>query len=78
MKIEVTQEDIDAGIQQRCYDCPIARALNRHSGKSCRVDGFGVRIPGVGDYPLPPSAMIFASEFDQGLPVQPFTFELPI
>jgi hypothetical protein len=29
LTINVTQEDIDAGLAGNCFDCPVARAVNR-------------------------------------------------
>lgn len=38
--VEVTQEDIDAGIAGKCFTCPIALALRRVFGRRISVAGY--------------------------------------
>ena len=77
MKIEVTQDDIDEGVQGSMSLCPIARALKRHfpEGSSIRVGGGRAFVDGV-VYQLPHEARIFVKLFDIGWTSSPFAFEL--
>ena len=75
--IEVTQEDIDRGVRKESCQCPIALALQRCTGylwaagplEACRI---GVADS---DVEFPRDAKRFIRNFDDGLPVQPFSFE---
>lgn len=79
MRIEVTQKDIDRG--KPCDDsmCPIALAIKRQIRRRVvnvtrsRVNLAHGRIIG-----LPKEALVFIEWFDDGLPVQPFSFDLPL
>ena len=81
MKIEVTQKDIDNGVQGECQSCPIALAFKRNSNikrvyvntKSIDVLHYGI---GVKSYELPKKAKTFIKRFDRQEPVKPFSFEL--
>ncbi len=75
--IEVTQGDIELGIEGSLCGCPIARALSRMfpgfngvSRVSCEIDG--------SRYMLPDIAREFIRRFDRGLSVAPFTFTLSL
>jgi hypothetical protein len=35
--VEVTQEDIDKGERKNCFECPLALAIHRASGKQVQV-----------------------------------------
>ena len=82
MKIEVTQKDIDEGVQGECTLCPIALAFKRNinfkavyvNGKS--IDVWYPRSGGVKTYELPKKAQTFVKRFDRQEPVKPFSFEL--
>ena len=78
MKIQVTQDDIDAGIPRSCRRCPIAKALDRMN-----IPYFGVLtlvIVWSARYKdnsiLPTEALNFIQDFDHDRPVKPFEFEL--
>ena len=81
MKIEITQKDIDNGVQGECLLCPIALAFKRSSNfkrvyvhcKSIQVFKHG---KGVKTYELPKKAQTFVRRFDRQEPVKPFSFEL--
>ena len=80
MKIEVTQQDIDKGLNNNCFSCPIALAVKR------KIDTGNVlvycdRISVMStissyDYKLPKKAQTFIKRFDDRKPVEPFTFEV--
>lgn len=88
-RIEVTADDIKAGERGIANKCPIAIAINRHFGPNARYpivapceDAPGrwvvswwqrgrVVNPAV---MLPPECGMFASQFDYGVPVSPFSF----
>lgn len=82
MKIEVTQKDIDYGIQGESELCPIARAVKRETKrKNVHVDRSTVEIyrnksNGSNFYTLPPKAQTFVRRFDRQESVKPFSFEL--
>ena len=94
MKIEVTLEDIDRGIQGHCMLCPVALALKRQcpqyksvTVKSSRVffwaNDFSfsqMEYKPVGDATaeLPLEVCEFISKFDLKKEVKPFEFELEI
>jgi len=87
VNIEVTAEDIAAGVREDCFACPIASALLRATGaKRAFVDGGAVA---VGDWEgfFPPSRMevpitkevsSFVHTFDVGDSVEPFSFDLEL
>lgn len=86
VNVDVTQDDIDMGKARRCYDCPIALAINR-------------TIPGAYAFVTTPAKLLtltvdgsrvavkverwqsvnkFIRDFDNGLPVSPFSLTLDI
>jgi len=81
MKIQVTQDDIDAGIPRSCRRCPIAKALDRMNvpyfsiltefvaWSALYYDEKNISI-------LPTEALSFIQDFDHDRPVKPFEFEL--
>ena len=81
MKIQVTQEDIDAGKQKDIHCCPLALAIKRATGKEIQVvtDYFDlVTENDTQTYELPEIAANFRRDFDHCLTVEPFEFELDI
>jgi hypothetical protein len=81
VKIHVTQDDIDKGIQSNCVECPVARALNRAGIKGLVASGFVSVNDGDTFYngfyaELPRSASRFINRFDKGWSVKPFDFFL--
>jgi hypothetical protein len=77
MRIEVTQEDIDSGVQADCAHCPVAKAIKRTiqrrdvyvEEKYCFVGDCRIELPNkVSD---------FIFDFDnRRRRVAPFAFEL--
>ena len=81
MKIQVTQEDIDAGKQKDIHCCPLALAIKRATGKEIQVvtDYFDlVTENDTQTYELPEIAANFRRDFDHWRPVKPFEFEIDI
>lgn len=88
VRIEVTQEDIDAGVKGSCSQCPIGRAFERALGP-----GFGIQYGSQGvnllhsdsvykqatlATALPRECRNFVMDFDAGLMVRPFNFSVAI
>ena len=80
MRIDVTQEDIDRGKRSRPCECPLAIAASRATGRPCSVglDRIGFDDGLALEWPLPDIAFKFRWDFDNGQPVQPFGFDLPL
>lgn len=75
MKIKVTQDHIDHGLRGSCMQCPVALAL--------RDAGFLAPFAGVENIHVqrkfvttPDTVQEFMKLFDNGLPCEPFTFEI--
>jgi len=77
--VKVTTEDIENGMKESCFHCPVARACGRA----------GIVKPAVRKYAvwhgsdrtrteLPASAQQFIEDFDNGEPVVPFSFDLEL
>jgi hypothetical protein len=79
MKIVVTQEHIDRGIREECRACPIALAIMEALGwtDGVKVENDLVFVANA-EYPLPTEAQVFVFNFDNGLEVIPFEFELEV
>jgi hypothetical protein len=83
MKIKVTLKDIEEGYRGSCYDCPIAHAFKREV-KTTSHTGLTVGAARIlhreactwNAYTLPKKAQTFIKRFDNGKPVEPFTFEI--
>lgn len=79
IRVEVTQADIDKGIQSSASACPVARALRRHYPDALVLTGrwfptqalFSLR---EGDHPLPETVSVLIRQFDAGHPIHPFSF----
>jgi hypothetical protein len=94
LRVEVTAEDIACGQRENPCACPIAKALIRAGARDPMVAGAFIRDDEDhdGDSPwavsfdhdyltevrLPGECGEFASSFDRGLPVEPFTFEIEV
>lgn len=74
--VEVTQADLDNGERKLCRSCPVALALQRATGTAWYVEYSGATICRGGerrvDFPL--TVAEFIRDFDDGAPVQPFSF----
>lgn len=77
--INVTEEDIKKGEKSCMSGCPVAIAARRATGRKVRVSinylfyEFGLR-----EHALPHEVSNFVCDFDNGLPVQPITFEIDL
>ena len=76
--IEVTQEDIDNGEPGGIYSCPIAESLKREFGSSICVVGQKTCTVGSATIWLSDNVTRFINDFDNGEPVQPFSFLLEV
>jgi hypothetical protein len=90
MKIQVTQDHINAGKKEDCQKCPIALAI-AEAIPNIHVSVFGklssvcnapaefrqayIRLDGIG-YRLPQEASDFIDDFDYSREVRPFEFKL--
>ena len=80
--IQVTQEDIDKGCRTSTRSCAIARALDRIThdrlgalvGKFIKLEDWYGEV--VFRQRIPIVARNFISDFDSGLYVEPFSFQL--
>jgi hypothetical protein len=81
IKVEITQFDIEDGVPEDEFHCPIAVAIRR-TLKPFIVEVSAVDVElqyGDGRYEkwtLSEEGKMFVSRFDDGLPVTPFTLEL--
>ena len=90
--VNVTQEDIDKGVQNDCFSCPIGLALHKLFPKNIyRIYNHYINFffPGQYNNPkflstsksfdLPLEAKIFITNFDSNTnDVKPFSFEIEI
>lgn len=82
--INVTEEDIKAGVQGHCELCAVAMAIRRATGRDeIYTYGMFVRTEKSADSrhiigELPAVAIHFISEFDSGKNVKPIQFEIEI
>lgn len=78
MIIKVEQRHIDAGFRHRCQECPIAMAIQEATGVKVSVYPIsGVYFGNKVIIPIPWEAAKFIGDFDAGLDVRPFEFDLP-
>lgn len=79
-KIDVTAEDIEHGHRNNCFLCPVALAFERITRHTIKVNSRHVSNKATGFLinKLPHSAKQFINDFDDGLPVRPFTFEIDL
>lgn len=80
MKIEVKEKHIKKGKPRNSCDCPIALAMKDAGLKDCFVECLFVDISNnLETYTmvnLPAKVSQFIHDFDEGLEVSPFEFEL--
>ena len=79
IRVQVTQEDIDQGEADNCFDCPVALALKRVTGAVIEVNNSFAIVDGVA-IRLPPTVEIWIANFDYNGPdaVKPFSFSLEL
>ena len=79
MTITVEQEHIDKGEKMNSSRCAVALAIEAATGVTPEVDYAEVTMQ-YEDHAvrchLPEAASLFVDEFDKGLPVEPFSFDL--
>lgn len=75
MKIQITKKHIKQGKKGRVTLCPIALACKECGFERVRIDAETFEIDGCSGN-LPPDAIGFVDDFDDGKPVKPFTFKL--
>ena len=82
--VHVTQEMIDAGIPKTCISCPIQLAMRQIMDRDffCEVNKVAVSVFNnacelQAEIHLPVTARNFIHRFDNGEPVEPFSFTLP-
>ena len=82
MKITVTQDDIDKGMQSNGIHCPVARAIRQHVSLSyVAVNRWTLYFrrsdaPSYQRTSLPASVNDFIRRYDNRQPVAPFEFDL--
>lgn len=86
LTVSVTQDDIQFGKKGNCDWCPVAHAVRRVVSEKYIKISVGKRwlvlwpndVIISREVELPEVAKTFIKEFDRGLPVSPFTFEIDI
>lgn len=76
--IEVTKGDIKKGVAKNYHTCPVARAISRKLKNGLAPWVSTVLIIDYYKFGLPIEAHLFVIDFDKGLPVQPFSFDLDL
>ena len=81
--VTVTQDDIDGGVRDDGWNCPVARSCRRVFGRPCYAVPKSIMVLkdwySGHDYVfrnIPKSVQSFIADFDARKPVQPFTFTL--
>lgn len=72
VKVEVTQQDIEAGVRVNPWACPIGRAAERAFGEPAGMASD--ILVGNNYYDVPPDVRRWVLDFDRGEPVEPITF----
>jgi hypothetical protein len=78
--IDVTATDISQGRRGSAYDCPVALAMSRALGLPVLVTGFYFVVLGTSRFVRfdIPRVSLFTFDFDDGRPVQPFSFTVQV
>lgn len=80
MIIEVTEQDIDAGLRNSCFSCPVARAFQRKLETQVTVGHTDAVVYRKGLFVatilLPEVVKLWIATFDAGKKVEPFSFEV--
>lgn len=77
-RIEVTQDDIEKGVAKNCSACPVARAITKKLRQGLVAGVSSVLLIDYYKFRLSIEAFLFVIDFDKGLPVQPFSFDLDL
>jgi len=75
VKVNVTQDHIDNGIDHICILCPIALAIKDLFPNNIVTVSNAVQIDFC-KYALPLKALRFINQFDRGESVKPFSFKI--
>lgn len=78
MLIEVKQKHIDEGAKGSCSRCPIALALLDAGHRDVWIGNITLYTSVRKETYLPPKAIQWINNFDDGLPVLPFSFEIEL
>lgn len=78
MTIHVQQKHIDNGQRAECAHCPLALAFHDAGLERAMIASGAVSWGINSSAALPAEAHRFYREFDSGLKVKPFTFEIEI
>ena len=84
LTINVTQDHIDKGDMSNCDTCPIALAIMDTGAALASVGSYTAEAAFFTPeseqvtFDLPPFARAWLGKFDQGTPVQPFTFTVTV
>lgn len=79
LKVDITAEDIAKGVPGSAFSCAFARAMSGAAGMPVTVDGLYVSFAGVREpVTLPPDAEKWVERFDNGEPVTPASFLIPV
>jgi hypothetical protein len=85
MTVEVKQEHINRGMEGVCFKCPIALAILEtmvikygYRGTVSIDPVFITLYNPLKTIPTPPAVFDFMQDFDNYVPVEPFTLELEI
>jgi hypothetical protein len=83
MRIQVTQRDIEVGVQGNCFHCPVARAVRRALGASevwVREIIIVTKSGSRDTYVTPPAVTDFIERYDSAIlefeSPKPFSFTL--
>lgn len=75
MRIYVTEKHIEQGLPCDVWNCPVALAIKDHTSKDVTV-GENITI-GSNKRPTSKTVVKFFCKYDEGVPVEPFYFNLP-
>lgn len=85
MQINVTERHIRDGVPNQCVGCPVSLAIEDALGTRCDhspavrdIEIVLYRDGGRESVPVPPEVREFIANYDDGLAVGPFSFELPV
>ena len=76
MKLLISKEDIKEGVRYSCQADPISNHIRRKTKKQVTVEGTKIVVSSTKAFPLPKLAKKFIEDFDNGVKVVPFSFEI--
>ena len=82
MKVDITEADIKEGRSRNPRWCPVGLAITRARGGRGQVSVYQTEVicygPGKTSYFTPSVVRDFLLDFDNGNPVAPLSFDLPL